>query len=138
MNVQPRGPSEGDTELRIRRGRVDSVDLFEIKESELDLLEKGSPAGLQLNFAIFLISLAFSASAAVATASFRNSRIETVFIIVIVVGFLLGAYLFIAWFRTRSAVKDVCADIRRRIPPDAIAGDAPGIPPAPAKPSDER
>ena len=36
---------------RIRRGRVDSVDLYEIKESELDLIEKGPPSEIQLVFA---------------------------------------------------------------------------------------
>ena len=42
--------------LIVRRGRVDSVDLYEVKENELELLEKGSPASLQLNFSIFLLT----------------------------------------------------------------------------------
>ena len=39
--------------VRVRRARVESVDLYEIKEQELDLFEKGSPADLQLNFPYF-------------------------------------------------------------------------------------
>ena len=54
---------DDSTPLRVRRGRVESVDLYEIKDTELDTLEKGTPADLQLNFAIFLLSLAFSAIA---------------------------------------------------------------------------
>jgi len=42
-----------DSKLRVRRGRVESVDLYEIKDTELDELEKGTPAELQLNFAVF-------------------------------------------------------------------------------------
>ncbi len=108
------------TSLRVRRGRVESVDLYEIKDTELDALEKGTPADLQLNFAIFLLSLAFSAVASLVTATFTNKSIETTFIIVSVVGVLLGAYLMVAWWRARSEVKELCKRIRQRIPPEAL------------------
>ncbi|HJV28600.1 MAG TPA: hypothetical protein VJ673_23170 [Aromatoleum sp.] len=111
------------TPLRIRRGRVESVDLYEIKDTELDALEKGTPADLQLNFAIFLLSLAFSAIASLETATFATKSIETTFIIVAVVGILLGVYLMIAWWRARSEVKELCKRIRQRIPPDVQAPD---------------
>ena len=44
----------------IRRGSVDFIDVYEVKESELDLLEKGSPATLDLNFAISLFTIAIT------------------------------------------------------------------------------
>lgn len=115
-----------DVPLRIRRGRVDSVDLYEIKDSELDLLEKGSPADLQLNFAVFLLSLAFSAICSLATATFTNSHVETAFTLIAIVGVVLGTYLILAWRRTRSSVKGLCGEIRRRMPPDVL-------PPTPAE-----
>lgn len=118
-------PKESKDPL-IRRGRVASVDLYEIKDSELDLLERGSPADLQLNFAIFLISTAFGAICSLATADFKNTKIETVFLLVAIVGILLGAYLLIAWFRNRSSVKVVCKQIRERIPKELGTN---GIPP---------
>jgi hypothetical protein len=114
--------------VRVRRGRVDSVDLYEIKDSELDLLEKGSPSDLHLNFAIFLLSIAFSAICALATATFESETIKTSFLVVTVVGILVGAYLFIAWLRDRQDRKELCRIIRRRIPPDIAPpppGDAP-------------
>ncbi len=116
----PHKPLDEDQPLRIRRGRVDSVDLYEIKDSELDLLEKGSPADLQLNFAVFLLSIAFSAICALATATFPNAKVETVFTLVAVVGILLGGYLMIAWFRTRTSIRVICKGIRGRIPPDVL------------------
>jgi hypothetical protein len=104
--------------LVVRRGRVESVDLYEIKDSELDLLEHGGPADLQLNFAVFLFSIAFSAICALATATFANKTVESAFLVVSVIGVLLGAYLIISWLRVRSSTKEVCARIRKRIPPD--------------------
>jgi len=124
MTTEAKDPAEDQTLLKVRRGRVDSVDLYEIKDSELDLLEKGSPAGLQLNFAIFLLSLAFSAICALTTATFASSKIETVFILVSVVGIIGGCYLLISWCLTRRSVNDLCKRIRDRIPPEAIPPDS--------------
>jgi len=116
VSTAPKDPS-GEKPLRIRRGRVDSVDLYEIKESELDLLEKGSPTGLFLNFGIFLFSIAFSAIAALCTATtFKLAIMKTVFVVVVVVGLLLGALLLILWKRGRVDVVEVIKGIRDRIP----------------------
>lgn len=119
-----------DSKPFVRRGRVESVDLYEIKDSELDLLERGSPAALQLNFAIFLLSIAFSSIVCLLTTTFTNKTIQIVFIVVSVVGILLGAYLMIAWYRTKSEVGDLCDKIRGRIPPDLLtgAGEAQNLP----------
>jgi hypothetical protein len=124
----------GEKSLRIRRGKVDSVDLYEIKDSELDLLEKGSPAGLYLNFAIFLLSIAFSALAALCTTmTFKYALMQTVFVVVLVVGVLLGVLLLILWCRERKDVAEVIKTIRDRIPPESPnvppVGSTSGIPP---------
>lgn len=111
-------PQLGEKELVVRRGRVGSVDLYEIKENELELLEKGSPANLQLNFSVFLLSIAFSAIAALATATFKHQITETIFVFVAVVGILLGGYLLISWWRTRTSIDKLIKKIRERIPPD--------------------
>lgn len=138
MSTPPRDTS-GEKPLRIRRGRVDSVDLYEIKDSELDLLEKGPPADLYLNFAIFLISIAFSGLVALFTSTFKYDIVETAFVVVTVVGFLLGALLLVLWHRGRQQVATVIKAIRDRIPPEASsapsiearpAGDAEISPPA--------
>ena len=120
MSSKPR-PIDDSKPLRVRRGRVESVDLYEIKDNELDALEKGTPAELQLNFAVFLLSIAFGAISSLFTASFPNKTIETIFIVIGVSGILIGAYLLIAWSRTRSTVKVLCQRIRERIPPEAKA-----------------
>jgi len=111
-------PSEqsGQTGPRIRHGRVESIDLYEIKDSELDLLEKGSPASIQLNFSIFLLSIAFTSVGCLATATFTNQTVKTVFVFIGVIGIIMGAYLLILWARTRSSIRGVVKTIRNRIP----------------------
>lgn len=93
MPSTPQYSAADDKPLRVRRGRVESVDLYEIKDNELELFRKGSPADLQLNFAIFLLSLAFSAIGTLSTATFANATVHTTYIVIAVVGVLLGIYL---------------------------------------------
>lgn len=133
MAELPRDSTDQNS-VRIRRGRVGSVDLYEVKDSELDILEKGSPADIQLNFSIFLLSVAISGVFSLATSTFANPRIETTFIVVTVVGFILGIYLMISWMRNRTSLRSLCKSIRERIPPDVakVAGD--DIPPPPSGP----
>jgi hypothetical protein len=108
-------PNEDNKPLRIRRGRVESVDLYEIKDSELEIFRRGSPADLNLNFSIFLLSLAATAIAALATATFHDNNVHTTFIVVAVVGLLGGVFLLISWFINRTPLTEVCNQIRQRI-----------------------
>jgi hypothetical protein len=123
MPLDPKDPGESKP-LRIRRGRVESVDLYEIKDSELDLLEKGSPADLQLNFSIFLLSSAVTALCSFATATFTSKTAENVFILGTIVGLLLGVYLLLAWWRNKTSLKSVADRIRQRIPPEVLPASA--------------
>lgn len=107
--------TEEEKHLVIRRGRVDSVDLYEVKEHELDLLEKGSPASLQLNFSIFLLSTAITCIVSLMTSTCDSPVTELVFIAVSVMGILLGLFLMLSWWRNRSSVSGVVTRIRGRI-----------------------
>lgn len=120
MGTSPKAPIDAEKTLRVRRGRVESVDLYEIKESELEILERGSPADLQLNFAVFLLSIAFGAICSLATATFANGLIQNGFLFVAVVGIFVGLYLLVAWYRNRTSTAAVCARIRSRIPPEGM------------------
>ena len=124
----------GEKALRVRRGRVDSVDLYEIKENELDLLEGGSPGGIYLNFAIFLLSSALAAITALCTSTFKNPKIEMVFMIFSVVGILGGIFLLLLWWRAHKSLSDVVRKIRNRIPPDQDVVSSSGPESEPVKP----
>ena len=98
-----------DTQLRVVRGRVDSVTLYEVKEDELQRLEDGQNGGL-------LLSIGFSAWAAIATAaSFANPYTAVVFVVVTVGGLLAGIVLGIMWFVSRKSNKRICDEIRARV-----------------------
>lgn len=125
------------TPLRVRRGKVASVDLYEVKDNELDLLEKGSPASVQLNFAVFLFSLAFTSIVSLCTATFRSDVVKTVFVFVAVIGVLMGTYLFIIWCKTRTSISTVVRGIRERIePPETHVTKPPSAEPR-TKPASE-
>jgi hypothetical protein len=109
--------------IDVRRGRVDSVDLFEVKEHELEMLEQGSPASLQLNFSIFLLSIAFSAILTLTTATVASKILETVYVVIAVVGILLGSYLVISWWRTSTSIKKIVTVIRGRISPEILRAE---------------
>ena len=117
-SLEPKTPTSDQQQIRVRRGRVESVDLYEIKENELELLEKGAPSGLFLNFAVFLLSLAFGAITTLSTATFANTSIQTLFVVVSVVGVLGGTFLIILWWRSRESITQVIRHIRGRIPPE--------------------
>ena len=121
-----------EKEFKIRRGRVDSVDLYEVKESELELLENGEPTGIHLNFSIFLLSIAFSAILTLCSATFTNRTIENIFLFTSIIGIIGGVYLFILWWRGRGSIKSVIKTIKRRIPPDIIREIDKNITEAPA------
>ena len=113
--VNQKTSEDNEKQLIVRRGRVDSVDIYEIKEQELDILERGSPADIQLNFSIFSLSTAITCIVALATSSFDSRITETVFITVSVAGVLAGLYLLLSWWQVRSSTTDVIARIRKRI-----------------------
>ena len=102
--------------LLVRRGRVDSVDLYEVKEHELEILENGEQTGLFLNFSIFLLSLEFSGILTLSTATFSNTKIENTFLFITILGVLGGLFLLILWWRGRKSIKYVVKKIKDRIP----------------------
>ena len=112
--VDPNSPYKDEKPL-IRRGRVDSLDIYEVKEHELEQLEKGIAGTLQFNFAIFLFSIALTCIAALATADFKWDIVRSIFVFTTIVGLIVGSYLMLNWWRTRTSLKEVVSVIRSRI-----------------------
>jgi hypothetical protein len=108
--------SDADKPLQVNRGRVDSVNLYEVKEDELNILENGEPTSIFLNFAIFLLSIAFSAILTLCTATFKSDLIQYAFLFVSIIGGLGGFLLAILWLRGRKSIRSIVRKIRDRIP----------------------
>lgn len=128
VDLPKEGPEQKET--RIRHGRVEWVDVFDLKENELEIFEKGSPADIQLNFAIFLLSAAVTALCSLLTAKFDSQITTTVFIVLTIVGFLGGILLLLLWRSNHTSMKQICKRIRDRIPsevrtPPIAADDQP-------------
>lgn len=100
--------------VRILRGRVDSLSLYEVTEYELNVLEEGSPSSTLLNFAIFFISVALSFLTALLTSSPSSDRIFAVFVVLVVAGFGGGVVLLTLWWRARTRVDVVVEKIKER------------------------
>ena len=124
--------------LPVRRGRVESVNLYEVKEHELELLEKGQVGTLLLNLGIFLFSIAFTCIAALATADFRSPIAETIFTFIIVVGILLGLCLILIWWKTKQSIRKTVSTIRNRLNGEFPPIEIPESPETqPQKPEDD-
>lgn len=107
----------GQNEVRIVRGRVDSLSLYEITEAELDTLEKGSPYSIQLNIGISLLTLGLSFLASLLTieADAYSTMLLIVFVALTVAGIIGGTILIILWRSARMATTDVVRRIKQRI-----------------------
>jgi hypothetical protein len=104
--------------LKVRRGRVDSVDLYEIKENELEILANGEPTTIYLNFSIFLLSMAITAVTSLCTASFNNNIIKYSFLFTAILCFIIGIFLLILWYIGKKSIKAIIQKIKERIPPE--------------------
>lgn len=107
--------TEGSKQPRILRGVVDSLLLYEVTDYELDMLEQGSPNSIFLNFAVFFLSTAISFSAALATVKIDSVRTFLVFVVITVIGWVVGLVCLLLWYRNRSHVSLVIAKIKARV-----------------------
>lgn len=124
-------------EIKIRMGRVDSVDVFQVKESELDTLEQGELADIFLNFSIFLFSLVFSILLTLISATFKKPIYEILALTILVFAFILGLLLIFLWYKKRTGVKSIIKRIRNRIPPDAVIVGSESLTPTTTTASEE-
>jgi hypothetical protein len=104
----------------VRRARIERLDIYEISETELQILERGSPDSILLNFAILLVSIAVSFLVALLSTEIQSSRTFAVFVIVTVVGFITGAVLLALWTWYRRSTTTIFDQIRRRMPPEGV------------------
>ena len=112
----------------VRRARFDKLTIFEVSEAELDILEKGSPDSIYLNFAIFLLSMAVSFIVALFTTEVKSMAIFVVFVLLAIVGCLGGFFLLIMWLRDRSSVSKCAKTIRSRLlPAEGIQEETLGV-----------
>lgn len=109
---------QADFAPAIRRARLDQVTIYEITESELEALERGSPDSLFLNFAVALLSMAISLSVTFATTEIKSIQILCVLTILCAIGYVLGLLFLLLWWRNYRSMGALATTIRKRLPPD--------------------
>jgi len=114
--TRPDKESITDEKVKVKRHKFDSLTIFEVSESELDTIEKGSPSSIYLNFAIFLLSIAASFFASLLTSDYSNKQNTfTVFLLITIVGFVIGGFLIILWLRTKNDFDQTIRKIKDRV-----------------------
>lgn len=104
----------------IRRGRLDSLQIYEISEAELDALERGSPESVFFNLLLTTLSVAISFTVSLATTRIESDRTFIVFVLLVFVGYLAGFTFGVLWWISRRSLKTTAAKIRARIPAEGI------------------
>ena len=106
----------GKGSIRIRRGRVDSLLLYEVSEHELDTLARGMPASLFLNFGIALLSIGSSFLTSLLTIQIASDHIFIVFTSICTICFIIGIILMCLWYHNRQSSTTIIKKIKSRIP----------------------
>lgn len=102
----------------IRRARFDKLTIYEVSDSELEILAKGSPDSTYLDFSIGLLSAAIAFSITLATTKIESNRTFTVLVIAVILGYLFGLLLLLLWWKNHTSVSGVVKSIRSRLPPE--------------------
>jgi cation transporter-like permease len=104
----------------IRRARFEKLTIYEVSDSELDILAKGSPDSTYLDFSIGLLSAAIAFSITLATTKIESNRTFTVFTIAVILGYLFGFLFLLLWWKNHTSVSTVVKSIRSRLPPEGM------------------
>lgn len=104
----------GDVMLPVRRGRVDSLSLYEVTESELNALERGDGNNIELNFAIGLLSITVTLIISMCTTT-MSSMTKVCFISATLITGIIGLLLLIKWWVNRHEISDLVKNIRSRL-----------------------
>lgn len=105
----------------IQRARFERLTIFKVADSELIVLEKGSPDSISLDFAIFLLSVGTTLLVALVTTTIQSDRVLITSIAGTLVGNVFGLLLLISWYRNWSSVSECIEKIRRRLAPEGTA-----------------
>lgn len=107
----------GEKPVEIRRGRYDSLSLYEVTEHELDILKQGTPLSVLLTVGISLCTIGISFLIALFTTPITTDSIIFVVFTSIVVGSLIGSFVCICWwYSNRQSVTSVIEKIKSRMP----------------------
>lgn len=104
----------------IIRARIGNLNIYEISEGELEILEKGPPGSIFLNFAIFLMSMALTLIIALLTIDINSNLTYIIFVLLTIIGFVAGILLLLLWYRDNKSINKLTSKIRKRLPREEV------------------
>jgi hypothetical protein len=99
----------------IKRARMQELVIYDVSESELELLARGSPESVMLNVAIACASFFAAFAIALFTTDIKETRVFCVFVVVTAVSGLGSLVLGLLWWRSRRSTATVLKTIRERL-----------------------
>ena len=103
--------------VAILRAKIDTLTIYEISEEESLTIERGSPDSIYLTIAIALLSFALAIFCSLLVTEIKSTVVMIVYVLIVIVGFVIGVILLILWKRTESSVSACVNVIRKRLPP---------------------
>jgi len=107
----------------VKRGRFDSLTIYDVTSQELKIIETGSTNSIYLNFAIFLLSVSASFFVSIFTVEWFPEETTqkqhlisfVVFLIIAVLTLLIGVICGFLWYRPYDSFKDTIKTIKQRL-----------------------
>ena len=75
VKTQSQNEAANGEKIPVKRGKLNSVTIYDVTENELVILEKGSDVSVWLNFLIFSISVAVSFLVSLLTVDWNDNKI---------------------------------------------------------------
>ena len=100
----------------MRRKKIGAVTIYDVTESELTILEKGTDASIWLNFFIGTMSIAASFLATLLTVDWgeKVTLTQVIYICVTIIMFLAAIICFVFWRNTKGQHEATIKTIKER------------------------
>ena len=99
---------------KVARHHIETVNIYEISDSELKELEMGNEADTYLNIGLSCISFAGAFLLAILTSTFKDDFSKLLVHCVTVIFGLAGIIMFVLWWQKRKSKKSIIETIRNR------------------------
>lgn len=109
--------NEQSTGVKINRGKLGSISLYEVTEDEFNTLERGSPSSTYLNFSIALLSIGTSFFISIFSTKIDEIKTYVVFWVVALITTIVGIVLFFVWRQSNKVTENVTQRIKNRLSP---------------------
>jgi hypothetical protein len=105
---------------KIRRARIDTFTIYEISDTELEILSHGSPDSIYLNFGIALLSISISFLISLWTTTIDSIKTYDIFISITIICAIVGFILLAIWFKKWKSTSELIIQIKNRMPPEGM------------------